>query len=70
MESSKRRRKRRPPHDWRCNECGKRMTLATAEEAAFGSCGCPRCGSSDVEWAPEFRRVKGASADTQYWRLR
>ena len=39
------------PKDWQCMECGKRMTLAQAERAAYGDDGCPGCGGSDIDLA-------------------
>jgi uncharacterized protein YlaI len=35
--------------DWKCNECGKRMTLKAAEKASFGDKGCTGCGGSDID---------------------
>jgi Zn finger protein HypA/HybF involved in hydrogenase expression len=33
-----------------CMECGHKFkTVKAAERAAFGSHGCPKCGSSDVD---------------------
>lgn len=50
-ETTKPAPKKKPaPRDWQCQECGKRMTLATAERCAFGD-GCPRCGGSDIDLA-------------------
>ena len=33
-----------------CQECGHKFkTVKAAERAAFGSRGCPKCGSSDID---------------------
>ena len=40
-------RKPAPVRDWRCQECGKRMTMAQADRAM--SQGCAKCGGSDIE---------------------
>lgn len=40
------------PRDWKCNECGKRMTLTRAEKASTDDKGCPGCGGADIEWSP------------------
>ncbi len=34
---------------WKCQECGKRLTLKQAERAV--SEGCPKCGGSDIDIA-------------------
>ena len=41
--------KPKTPKDWRCQECGKRLTLNQAEKASFGSAGCPKCGSTQFQ---------------------
>lgn len=50
-----------------CVECGHKFrTLASAERAAFGDDGCPKCGSSDIDLAPpaadESRRERAMEA--------
>jgi Zn finger protein HypA/HybF involved in hydrogenase expression len=40
--------KRKAVKDWKCQECGKLMTLKQAESASFGD-GCPKCGGSDID---------------------
>ena len=37
------------PKNWKCQECGKRMTAKQAEKAMFGADGCPKCGGADVD---------------------
>lgn len=37
------------PRDWRCQECGKQMTMQAAERAMCGPNGCPGCGGSDIQ---------------------
>lgn len=33
-----------------CQECGKKFyTAASADRAAFGDHGCPKCGGSDID---------------------
>ena len=44
--------------DWQCNECGRRMTLKTAERATSGIDGCPGCGGVDIDLAVD---TKGAA---------
>ncbi len=39
--------------DWKCQECGLRMTLKAAERATSGIKGCPRCGGVDIDWEPK-----------------
>jgi len=39
--------------DWKCQECGKRMSLKAAEKAMSGSDGCPKCGGSDIDLAED-----------------
>jgi hypothetical protein len=35
-------------------ECGYRFkTVGAAEKASFGEKGCPKCGGSDIDLAPE-----------------
>ena len=41
-------KKTKQPRDWKCQECGHRMTLRQAERCAFGD-GCPECGGSDID---------------------
>lgn len=37
-----------------CVECGHKFrTVKAAERAAFGDEGCPKCGGSDIDLAPE-----------------
>ena len=36
---------------WKCNECGKLMSLKQAEKASFSVEGCPKCGGSDIDLA-------------------
>jgi ssDNA-binding Zn-finger/Zn-ribbon topoisomerase 1 len=43
---------KKAPKDWKCQECGKRMTLKAAERAMLGPNGCPKCGGSDIDMAP------------------
>ena len=51
------------PRDWRCQECGRRMTLAQAERAAFRS-GCTKCGSVDIDLdEPPLNRCCAVTAD-------
>lgn len=45
--------KPKAPKDWKCQECGKRLTLKAAEKAAFGADGCPKCGGSDIDLADD-----------------
>lgn len=33
--------------DWKCEECGKRMTVAQASRAM--SQGCAKCGGTDIQ---------------------
>lgn len=35
--------------DWRCQECGRRMTLRQAERAVTGIIGCRGCGGTDID---------------------
>ncbi len=37
--------------DWKCQECGKLMTLKQAEKASFSDRGCLKCGGSDIDLA-------------------
>jgi len=39
------------PRDWKCQECGRLMTIYQAEKASRD--GCPRCNSSDIDLAVE-----------------
>ncbi len=43
-------RKAAAPRDWKCNECGRRMTMKAAERAMFGENGCCGCGGADIEF--------------------
>jgi len=48
-----------------CMECGYRFrTIAAAERAAFGECGCPKCGGSDIDIATE-PRTEAAAPSTE-----
>lgn len=40
---------KKAPKDWKCQECGKRMTLTQAERAVNGTRGCPKCGGTDID---------------------
>jgi len=46
------------PKDWKCQECGRRMTARAAERAAFGEDGCPGCGGSDIDLDPDYREAR------------
>jgi len=36
---------------FQCQECGRKFrTVKAAEKAAFGDRGCPKCGSSDIDF--------------------
>ena len=41
--------KTKEPKDWKCQECGKRMTLKAAEKATMGDKGCAGCGGVDID---------------------
>ena len=42
---------------WHCQECGHRFRgEVAARRAAFGDSGCPKCGSSDVDFSGPVRR--------------
>jgi len=43
------------PKDWKCQECGKRMTLRAAEKASRE--GCPKCGGVDVDLDEKVARA-------------
>ncbi len=38
--------------DWKCQECGKLMTLKQARRAMDSERGCLGCGGSDIDLAP------------------
>lgn len=41
---------------WRCQECGRAYrSVGAARRAAYGDDGCPRCGSSDVDYSRPIR---------------
>jgi hypothetical protein len=44
-----------PGSGFACMECGyKFRTIASAERAAFGPNGCPKCGGADIDLASTF----------------
>lgn len=38
---------KRAPSGWKCQECGKKMSLKAAERASLN--GCPKCGGVDID---------------------
>lgn len=38
--------------DWKCNECGHKMTFEQAEKADRSVQGCPKCGGADFDQIP------------------
>ena len=51
------------PKDWKCQECGHKMTLKSAEKASMGTRGCIKCGGSDIDLDHEY--VKNSWPDTK-----
>lgn len=48
--------------DWKCMECGRRMTLRAAEKAV--SVGCPKCGGVDIDLCTEPVKPEPKSKET------
>lgn len=49
-------KKNKPPKDWQCMECGRKMTARSAEKAMNGRVGCTGCGGSDIDLNLEVMR--------------
>ena len=47
--------------DWRCQECEYTFkTVKSAQKAAFGNKGCPKCGSTDIDMSLPLTNKNGS----------